>query len=343
MAAELKLCMPQFPEGDDEKLAEEVAIVENPENAPRAFEIAGEIKKFWLPGRTLRCSFTEGDPAVHAKVEAVANTWSEHANINFDFGEHADPEIRISFAPTGSWSTVGTDALLRPQFMATMNYGWLTPTSSDTVYRRVVLHEFGHALGMIHEHQHPEAGFTWDRQAVIDYYSGPPNDWSVGKIEHNVLNRYDKHSTQYSVFDEHSIMLYPIPNEHTEGDYEVDWSNSELSETDVAFVSMIYPKDIMPFDAAVVAPNDKLYLFRGPNYIRITPGTGMDAGYPKPIAGNWGNIPEEFSNGFDAVMRYTDDKLYFFKGSSYLRYTPGVGVDEGYPKPIQEGWPDIRF
>ncbi|TFG69233.1 MAG: hypothetical protein E4H27_07300 [Anaerolineales bacterium] len=196
---------------------------------------------------------------------------------------------------------------------------------------------------MIHEHQHPEAGFTWHRDAVIGYYSGPPNNWPVSKVEHNVLNRYDKTTTQYSEFDVNSIMLYPIPEEHTIGDFAVDWRNSNLSETDKAFINRIYPIDILPFDASVVAPNNKLYIFRGPEYIRITPGQGLDPGYPRNIAENWGNWPDEFADGIDAVMRYTDDKLYFFKGSKYLRYTPGVGVDDGFPKSIAEGWPFIRF
>jgi hypothetical protein len=224
-----------------------------------------------------------------------------------------------------------------------MNYGWLEPNSSDTEYNRVVMHEFGHALGMIHEHQHPDPGFTWDRDAVIAYYTGPPNNWSVAKTEHNVLRRYDRTITQYTEFDKFSIMLYRIPQVHTVGDFSVPWRNSAPSETDKDFMSRVYPTDALPFDAAVVAPNDKLYLFRGPQYVRVTPGQGVDPGYPKPIVGNWGDWPDEFAGGIDAVMLYTDDKLYFFKGSKYLSYTPGVGVDAGFPKPILEGWPDVRF
>ena len=47
-----------------------------------------------------------------------------------------------------------------------MNYGWLTPDSDDDELRRVVLHEFGHALGLIHEHQNPEGGIEWNEPAV---------------------------------------------------------------------------------------------------------------------------------------------------------------------------------
>ena len=48
-----------------------------------------------------------------------------------------------------------------------MNYGWLTPESAQDEVRRVVLHEFGHALGLIHEHQNPKGGgIEWNRDAV---------------------------------------------------------------------------------------------------------------------------------------------------------------------------------
>ncbi|WP_437321271.1 matrixin family metalloprotease [Sorangium sp. So ce385] len=39
-----------------------------------------------------------------------------------------------------------------------MNFGWLTLESTQADVESVVLHEFGHALGLIHEHQHPENG-----------------------------------------------------------------------------------------------------------------------------------------------------------------------------------------
>jgi hypothetical protein len=51
-------------------------------------------------------------------------------------------------------------------------------------------------------------------------------------------------------------------------------------------------------DAAAVWNNGKAYFFKGKQYIRYDVATEVtDAGYPKPIAGNW---PGVFTDGVDA-------------------------------------------
>jgi serralysin len=198
--------------------------------------------KKWEPGQILRVRFLDGDPIVQQKIEAVACQWSQYANIQFEFGNDPDAEIRISCGQLDgqSWSTIGKDALGRAQDEPTMHYGWLTPDSSDEDYSSVVLHEFGHALGCIHEHQHPEAGIPWNRDAVYRYYMGPPNNWPKEKVDHNLFAQYSKDVTQFSQFDTQSIMLYAVPKELTTNGFEVGW-NTHLSETDKAFMGAIYP------------------------------------------------------------------------------------------------------
>lgn len=126
---------------------------------------------------------------------------------------------------------------------ATMNFGWLEADSSYDAFAGVVLHEFGYALGCVHEHQHPESPIPWDEEAVYNYYTGPPNNWARLKVRMNVLTKFGKGMTQFSEFDSKSIMLYPIPNAHTTGDWSIDWKNSELSDTDKEFIGEMYPFD----------------------------------------------------------------------------------------------------
>jgi len=51
--------------------------------------------------------------------------------------------------------------LFEDQKVPTMNFGWLNEDSDEDEYSRVVLHEFGHSLSCIHEHQHPANGIPW--------------------------------------------------------------------------------------------------------------------------------------------------------------------------------------
>ena len=241
---------------------EKVAIAENPKNAPGEdpnanLKMALETRKIWKSGRTLRVSFLDGSPIQRAKVEKYARVWMEHANIKFDFVDDEDAEIRISFvADDGSWSAIGTDALVTdpgwfPPGTPTMNYGWLRDDSDDEEYSRVVVHEFGHALGCIHEHQHPEGGIPWDKPAVYRYYSGPPNYWSTQQVDVNLFQTYSRTVTQFSEFDRQSIMLYPISEELTVGSFSVGW-NRELSSTDKAFIGTLYRR---PIDGATLEVN----------------------------------------------------------------------------------------
>lgn len=232
---------------DDAQLA---AITENPANfatpaeqnmPPQEKSIALLKKKLWLPGRTLHVRFLDGDPKVQEKVAKVAQEWSQYANIHFAFDNASNAEIRISFAQPGSWSFIGTDALLIPQAMPTMNYGWLKPDTADEEYSRVVLHEFGHAIGCIHEHQNPVQGIPWNEEAVLKYYEGPPNYWSEAQVRENLLKKYDRESILGTEFDKYSIMLYPVRKELTLGGFEVPWSNHLLSEQDKAFIATLYP------------------------------------------------------------------------------------------------------
>jgi hypothetical protein len=240
----LRLCIERIVPVEFADIAAKRALAENPENgSPVADEAAGIRSKFWKPGRSLRVTFLDGDPNVQQKVEHVAKQWMEHANIIFDFVNDPDAEIRISFRNSGSWSALGTDALVEeyfPKTEPTMNYGWLMPSSLDDDYS-VVLHEFGHALGLIHEHQNPANEIRWNRAAVIRDLSGPPNNWDEATIDRNVFRRYRRRQTQFTEFDPKSIMLYSFPRHWTLDGMEFP-ENKTLSEIDKRFIQERYHK-----------------------------------------------------------------------------------------------------
>ena len=197
----------------------------------------------WTPGDTITVSFLDGDPGVQEKVKAVAKSWTtpDLARLAFDFRKNTTKTlIRISFKFAGSWSVIGnTCKQITDITQPTMNYGWLKPTSTDEEIRRVVLHEFGHALGLIHEHQNPAGGIQWNRDAVTRDLSGPPNNWSTDVIEHNMFETHKANETNFTATDKDSIMMYPIPKNWTKNGFTVGL-NTKLSANDRKFIHAQY-------------------------------------------------------------------------------------------------------
>jgi len=218
----------------------------SPTSVPEPMAMAILTDKMWKSGRMLRVRFLDGEAAVKAKVEQKAHLWESYANIKFLFGEDPDAEIRISFVhDPGSWSYLGTDALVIPKDQPTVNFGWLRANTPDAEYERVVVHEFGHALGCIHEHSSPAANIPWNKPVVYRYYAGPPNNWPPAKVDANVFYKYSETVTNHTVFDPSSIMLYPISKEFTDGVFETKM-NEQMSDLDKTFIASQYPQAPKP-------------------------------------------------------------------------------------------------
>ena len=97
-------------------------------------------------------------------------------------------------------------------------------------------------------------------------------------------------------------------------------------------------------DAALWSqPTQKIYFFKGDQYIRVDPNNGwnVDAGYPKSIEGNWPGFPADFALGVDsAIWSETNQRIYFFRGVDYIRVNPANSwnVDGGYPRKVNINW-----
>jgi hypothetical protein len=203
----------------------------------------------WIPHQTITIGFLHDEreslcrretAGIEHRLQHIAREWTQYANLHFEFVE-GPASIRISFDAGGSWSYIGRQCLEIPMDQPTMNFGWLTKDLLEGEFRRVVLHEFGHALGCVHEHQHPANGIKWNRPVVYQYYEGLPNFWQKSDVDRNIFSRYATNLTRHTAVDDRSIMMYPIPATHTEDGYSVGW-NDQLSEPDKEFISQLYPR-----------------------------------------------------------------------------------------------------
>lgn len=196
------------------------------------------IGKSWMNGTTLRVRFLGGTPAQQAVAREQAGWWADACNIAFDFGNHplSAADLRISFDQNdGAWSYVGTDNKSIPANEATMNLGFLDGGTAG--------HEFGHAIGLAHEHSNPAGGIQWNEPVVIAALAGPPNFWDEATVRHNVFRKYALDQIKGTQFDPDSIMLYAFPASWTLnaiGTHE----NEVLSALDKGFVAgaNMYPK-----------------------------------------------------------------------------------------------------
>jgi hypothetical protein len=182
----------------------------------------------------LRVRFLDGTPARHTEVLAHARAWCDHAALEFDQSDAYDAQLRVSFAPgRGNWSYVGKDAV-RPDIgfaQASMNLADIDPGT--------VLHEFGHALGLEHEHQHPDTPLQLNRQQILAEMTQPPNSWSVEQVDRNILDRFTPADVLVTPFDPASIMAYQIPPSWLLGGTALP-RNTCLSTGDIALVSALY-------------------------------------------------------------------------------------------------------
>ena len=205
------------------------------ERAPGRLEAISLIGKQWINGSTLRIRFLDGTAQQKEMVKAIAPQWTEFANLEFAFTDDPTAEIRVTFdANDGAWSYVGTDNLNIPIHAATLNLGWQD--------EGVILHEFGHMIGLSHEHSSPHGGLQWNEDVVINDLAGPPNFWDRETVRRNVLHKYSASQIHGTQFDSDSIMLYAFPASWTLNGVSTR-ENEKLSNLDEQFVASaeMYP------------------------------------------------------------------------------------------------------
>jgi hypothetical protein len=123
--------------------------------------------KKWQVGRQIKVAFFDGSSTLQQRVFNMFTMWEAYANLDLVLIDSvADADVRVTFTRGGSWSYVGTDCLLIPDNEPTMQLGWLDDTSNDDEVRRVSVHEWGHTMGLGHEHQHPKGGIPWYKEAT---------------------------------------------------------------------------------------------------------------------------------------------------------------------------------
>lgn len=224
--------------------------------------LAVERSTFWPNGTVLRVLLLDswvvrkdGEPdrigtgvittKVKTAVKKYVKLWEDHCSIRFQFVDERPADIRVGFGEDGHWSFVGTESTPRPVDERTMNLEFNDATLEKTL-RGTTLHEFGHALGCIHEHQSPASPIQWNEAVVIDEVT-KSQGWTKAMVYNNVLKTNTAPATaakyKYTTFDHHSIMLYSFPAFWTLNNIGTN-ANDDLSQYDKYLIAEIYPPDV---------------------------------------------------------------------------------------------------
>ena len=186
----------------------------------------------WKNRDYLHVRFLDGDTEVWRRVIAVMTGpegWNSACGLQCRFDQQTPADIRITLTRGGSWSYMGDYGLPEPK--PTMQLGWLDAATPHDELRRVVLHEFGHALGFVHEALVPWASIPWNRPYIYDYYKRT-NGWSKAQVDAQVFNTFAEEVVEGSAYDPTSIMTYSIPREFVLDGRYAHPAVTRLSQTD---------------------------------------------------------------------------------------------------------------
>lgn len=184
---------------------------------------------------TLGVYYLDGSTSDQEFVTDVAKGWLTgglEELIDFEFNAPQEKaHIRVSIEAFSNSSKIGPEAHLRvPNHKPTMKL-------FDRNNPWAIEHEFGHALGLQHEHQFP-GSISFNEDAVVEDLEG---QMTVAQIYKNVIDAF---ATQYKCvgdpsFNDKSVMMYEIPSRWTNDGTSYSGGNI-ISERDIACLHSIY-------------------------------------------------------------------------------------------------------
>jgi hypothetical protein len=191
---------------------------------------------FWNRGTELTVGFMRQAPNGREIVLKAVSIWQKILGNDLKFrfvDDWKNADIRVDFEKSdGHHSYVGKVNARVSKTEKTLN---LDPNTKNFDVP-TALHEFGHVIGLTHEHQNPWGAIKWNEDAVYAEFEKPPNYWNKQKTREQILNPSDKNRVKPGYrYDPWSIMHYVydpamINTEETKVNFSSLFPSSQLND-----------------------------------------------------------------------------------------------------------------
>ena len=175
---------------------------------------------------------------------SVLKEWEQVANVKFvAVYAHEQPDVGIYFENSqNSRAAIGVsnrNETKKNGYSVQLGFAdYFNNNQPTSLLKAQILHEFGHVLGLEHEHQRPGGSLNWNMTKVYQYYKklGFDND----QIKRQITDKLDFRASIYSEFDNNSIMMYDFGADLTTN-AQGSKKKTGLSDMDKQFIEQMYP------------------------------------------------------------------------------------------------------
>ena len=246
-----------------------------------------DLDRVWPIGQAIIVKFLNGHSVpnpglrqwflyVQQKVREIAPNWCDYANVSMQFATDGPCHMTVNFLPVSDQNGrqnygvfncfLGQDCMKVKSRVQSMNLTFdpvmqqWDPNFRESEFHRLIQHEFGHALALIHEHQRPDRNIVWMQS--LYQVAKEKWRWDPEIVNQQILPIQPGFKFAGTAFDPHSIMMYEYPPNvafyQKEGapkntpDFTAPFSsprNTELTALDKVAAAVIYPKPGAPGSA----------------------------------------------------------------------------------------------
>ncbi|XP_077594030.1 matrix metalloproteinase-17-like [Stigmatopora nigra] len=278
-----------------------------------------------------------GRDTVRALMYYALKVWSDIAPLNFHEVAGSDADIQIDFTKAdhndgypfdGPGGTVAHAFFPGERFTAGDTHfdddeAWTfrSPDSHGMDLFAVAVHEFGHAIGLVH---------TSAIESIMrPYYQGPVGDPLKYDLPYEDKVRVWQ---LYGVRD--SVSHTTQPGHRTQTEEPPVLLDLPENRSSVLLVRDSPDRCAGHFDA-VAQIRGEAFFFKGKHFWRLTREKNLVSLRPAQIHRFWRGLPQSVDSVDAVYERLGDHKIVFFKGLKYWIFKDNI-VEEGYPRPISD-------